>query len=80
MEPTKLERYTVRLDDYLAQLPSDWARRNCLLGQRAKFETEYERFQAKVETYEGDATAFDYIETLAELDRRIALMGEEVAA
>lgn len=79
---TRLERYTVRLDDYLAQLPSEWARRNCLHGQREKFEREYERFQALVDggVYDGDATAWDYQETLAELDRRIAAIGEAVAA
>lgn len=67
--------YFHRVDECLAELRSDIQCRYFLVDQIEKWEARYARFCAAVDGGEETdlaVSAWDYIETLAELDRRLA--------
>lgn len=70
----RCERYAARLDDALAKEPSDRHRRGFLDRELAKWIDRYETFQRDVhaDQYTGDATVFDYLITLADIQHRRA--------
>jgi hypothetical protein len=73
-QPEHVRRYLARVDERLAELPNDACRRGFLGDEIAKWQVRYARFGALVTAGgdPGDANAFDYIETIAALDRRLA--------
>lgn len=66
-------RYIARVDECLGELPGDAARRYFLTDEIEKWQHRYARFGALVNNGDdpGDASAFDYIETIAALDLRL---------
>lgn len=74
------ERYRRRLDQHLATLPSDPARRAFCDREYAKWIERFEAFQAAVAngTYEGTATAWDFHITLGDIASRRAALREAV--
>lgn len=67
-------RYAARLDEALSKQPSDAARRGFLDRELNKWIDRYETFQRDVHAgqYTGDATVFDYLITLADIEHRRA--------
>lgn len=68
-------RYLQRLDEFLAALPDQTSRRGFLGDEHKKWQYRYQRWQARVDAGEEtdpDVTAWDFVETMSELDKRIA--------
>lgn len=72
--------YRARLDQHLATLPSDHARRAFYDREHAKWIERFEAFQSAVArgTYEGSATAWDFHITLGDIASRRAALQEAV--
>lgn len=76
-------RYFARVDERLSELPNDVCRRGFLGDELAKWQFRYDAFRLKVDRGEDTdprVTAWDYVETLAELDKRMARYPAQVAA
>lgn len=71
---TRTARYIARLDAHLPMLADDDARRAFLRFQRDVWVERYETFMGDVDSQRptGGECVDDYIETIAELNRRIA--------
>lgn len=71
---SRTARYAKRLDEALAALPSDAERRGFLDRELNKWIDRYETFQRDVmaDQYRGDASAADYLVTLADIEHRRA--------
>ncbi len=70
-----VSRYLARVDERLPELPNDAARRGFIGDELAKWQERYRAFAARVDAGfdpSGDVTAWDYMDTLGELDRRLA--------
>ncbi len=70
-----VQRYVARVDERLDALPNDECRRGFLGDELAKWEARYSDYCAKVDTHQPTddrVTAWDYVETMSELDKRIA--------
>ena len=71
----RAERYAARLDEKLPTFRGDAARKEFLLKQREIWERLYNNFVALVDNPEyepGDKSVYDYANTLAEIDVRLA--------
>ena len=81
---TNTERFAARLDDHLKTLPSADARAAFLKREEGKWVGRYEAFQHKVLTNQpitdADGSAWDYVETIAEITGRLALQKEPAHA
>lgn len=84
---SRADFFRARLDRYLPTLQSDHARRVFLIRQREVFRQQYGEFvakrgaTAKRDPIFGWPTAADFVETIADLDRRISdLPGDGKAA
>jgi hypothetical protein len=73
---TNTERYAARVDAHLQEFATDAMRRDFLQREEAKWIRRYELFQRKVLTNQPitdeDGSAWDYVETLAEITSRLA--------
>ena len=69
-----VERYLKRVDERLAELPNDACRRGFLGDEQAKWIGRYSEFSdAVLRGFEpGEVTAWDYVDTISELDLRRA--------
>jgi hypothetical protein len=69
-----VRRYLRRVDAHLPALADDAARAAFLRHQRDVWVTRYEAFQGDVDSRRptGGEDACDYVETIAELDRRLS--------
>jgi hypothetical protein len=76
-QPDGPTRYRVRLDAHLATLPNHRARRLFLDREHAKWCERYVEWQVSVDLgdYDGTATAFDFLTTLADIENRRTLYG-----
>jgi hypothetical protein len=81
---TNTERFAARLDTHLQMLATDELRREFLAREEAKWVRRYEAFQHKVLSNQpitdADGTAWDYVETIAEITGRLALQKEPAHA
>lgn len=68
-QPSKCQRYKARVEDHLAKLANDTERASFLKTEQAKWAERFEDFQRAValDEYKGDATAFDFHITMADL-------------
>ena len=76
----RTERYTRRLDEHLATFKSDAARRVFLASESRKWVERYTTWAARIDRGlepDSDATAFDYLNTLCEIDLRLNRLGGE---
>lgn len=79
---TTAQRFGQRLDAHLDTLHSPAARQSFLEGQRARWIGLYAKFQRDAErghAPEGERAA-DYVETIAEISNRLALIPEAAHA
>lgn len=69
----KCERYAKRLDDHLLTLADAAARKAFCERELNKWIDRFETFKVEVDTgrYDGDATAFDFHITMADVTERI---------
>lgn len=68
-------RYLARVDDRLAELTNDVTRRGFLGDELAKWQFRYDAFVRKVDACQPtdpDVTAWDFADTIAALDKRLA--------
>jgi hypothetical protein len=77
-------RYAARVDAHLQTLATEALRRDFLAREEAKWIRRYEQFQRKVDSNlpitDEDGTAWDYVETLAEITGRLAPLREPAHA
>lgn len=77
-QPTERSvRYAKRLDDHLAALPTDQARRDFLAADLSKWFERYEQWahavdSGRLEPGPGTPTAFDYLITISDIRARQA--------
>lgn len=78
----RTDRYRARLDIHLASLPNDAQRRMFLDNEVAKWRALYMEFTTAVMlgVNEGDATAFDYLITIADIEIRRVKYGPQLVA
>ena len=71
------ERYAARVDDHLKTLPSNAERLSFLKAQYQGWQQRYQEFQIDVECkviQPNGATAFDYLCTILDLEKRIGAL------
>lgn len=81
VQRSSVKRYFARVDAHIA----DMSEREAIAFLRVeldKWQARYSRFQQQVFTdkYTGDATAWDYCETIATIGARLARLEKRVAA
>ena len=78
-----VKRYLARVDERLAELPNDACRRGFLGDELAKWQFRYGEFTRKVDSGKDtspEVQAFDFLDTMGEIDMRIGRLGRERAA
>jgi hypothetical protein len=75
----RCDRYRARLDEHLAGLPDDRARRAFCDREYDRWQRLYRDFEMGVATYEPDVTASDFFITLCDISTRQVKYGPVAA-